>query len=108
MNQQLRKLQEFCQIYIDDIISFFKSFNDYLIHFRRLFIVLIRLRVILNFKKIYFNYFNITLLNQRINVFNLLIIKERIIIIKVIKFLKNLKNLKTYLNMINYQRNKVA
>ena len=51
MNEQFREFRESCRIYINDIISFFKLFNNYLIYFRRLFIVLIKLRVILNLKK---------------------------------------------------------
>jgi len=56
----------------------------------------------LNLKKIYLNYFSIILLEQKVNVFDLSIIKERIIIVKIIKFSKNLKMLKIYLNFVNY------
>jgi len=43
----------------------------------------------LSFKKIYFNYFNIILLEQKVNVFDLFITKKRIVVIKIIKFSKN-------------------
>jgi hypothetical protein len=56
----------------------------------------------LSFEKIYLNYFSIILLEQKVNVFDLSIIKKRIVVIKTIKFSKNLKTLKIYFDLVNY------
>ncbi len=42
------------------------------------------------------------LLEQKVNVFNLFIIRKRIVVIKTIKFLKNLKIFKIYFDFVNY------
>jgi hypothetical protein len=56
----------------------------------------------LSFKKNYLNYFSIILLEQKVNVFNLVITRERIVVIKTIKFFKDLKTLKIYFDLVNY------
>ena len=108
MNRQLRAFRDFCRIYIDDIMSFFKIFNDHVDHLRKLFSKLIKLRIILSVKKTFFNYFNITLLKQKIDVFDLSITKKRIVVVKTIRFFKNFKTLEIYLDLTNYQKNKMT
>jgi len=56
----------------------------------------------LSFIKNYLNYFSIILLEQKVNVFNLVITRERIVVIKTIKFFKDLKTLKIYFDLVNY------
>ena len=89
-------------------MSFFKIFNDHVDHLRKLFLKLIKLRIILNVKKTFFNYFNITLLKQKIDVFDLSITKKRIVVVKTIRFFKNLKTFEIYLDLTNYQKNKMT
>ena len=108
MNRQLRVFQDFCRVYIDDIMSFFKIFNDHVDHLRKLFSKMIKLRIILSVKKTFFNYFNITLLKQKIDVFDLSITKKRIVVVKTIRFFKNFKTLEIYFDLTNYQRDKMT
>ena len=108
MNKTLRDFRNFCRIYIDDIVLFFKTFDDHVEHLRHLFVKLIELRITLNFKKTFLNYSSITLLEQKIDVFDFSTIEKKIVIIKVIKFSKNLKVLKIYLSLTNYQREKLV
>ena len=108
MNKLLDDFKNFCRVYIDDIVLFFKIFNEHVEHFRRLFVKLVELRIILNFEKTFLNYSSITLLEQKIDVFDLSTIQKRIVIIKVIRFSKNFKVLKIYLNLTNYQREKLV
>ena len=107
MNKTLRDFKNFCRVYINDIVLFFKIFNKHVEHFRRFFVKLVELRIILNFKKIFLNYFSIILLEQKIEVFDFSTIEKRIVVIKIIKFLKNFKVLKIYSNLTNYQRKKL-
>ncbi len=80
----MRFLREFYKIYIDNIVIFSKFFTNYLNYLQNLFIKFVKLQITLNFKKIYFNYSNIILLKQKINIFDLSIIKKRIVAIKII------------------------
>lgn len=102
MNEQLRFFRKFYRIYIDNIIVFFKSFAKHLKHLRILFLKFVAFEVILSFNKIYLNYSSITLLEQKVDAFNLSKIEKRIEIIKTIRFLRNLKMLEAYLNFANY------
>ena len=108
MNKTLRDFKNFCRVYIDDIVLFFKTFDDHVEHFRRLFVKLVELRITFNLKKTFLNYFSITLLEQKIDVFDFSTIEKRIVVIKIIRFSKNLKVLKIYLNLTNYQRKKLV
>ena len=108
MNKLLDDFKNFCRVYIDDIVLFFKTFDDHVEHFRRLFVKLVELRITFNLKKTFLNYFSITLLEQKIDVFDFSTIEKRIIVIKVIKFSKNFKVLKIYLSLTNYQREKLV
>ena len=108
MKRALCALRNFCRIYINDMIVFFKIFLDHITHLRQLFTRLMKLRVTLNFKKTFLNYSNITLLKQKIDVFEIIITKQRIEIVKALKFSKNLKAFETYLDLANYQRNKIV
>ena len=108
INRQLRVFRNFCRVYIDNIIIFFKIFNDHVNYLRKLFSKLIKLRIILNVKKTFFNYFNVTLLKQKIDVFDLSITKKRIVVVKTIRYFKNFKTLEIYLDLTNYQKNKMT
>ena len=108
MNEILRDFKNLYRVYIDNIVSFFKIFDEHVEYFRRLLVKLIELRIIFNLKKIFLNYFNITLFKQKIDVFDLWIIEKRIVVIKIIKFSKNFKILKIYLSLTNYQRKKLV
>ena len=108
MNKTLRDFKNFCRVYIDNIVLFFKIFDDHVEYFRRLFVKLVELRNILNLKKTFLNYSNITLLEQKIDVFDFSTIEKRIVVIKIIRFSKNLKVLKIYLSLTNYQRKKLV
>ena len=108
MNKTLRDFKNFCRIYIDNIVLFFKTFDDHVEHFRRLFVKLVELRITFNLKKTFLNYSSITLLKQKIDVFDLSTIEKRIVVIKVIRFSKNFKVLKIYLSLTNYQRKKLV
>ena len=57
--------------------------------------------MIINFKKTFFNYLNIILFDQKIDIFDLLIIEKKIEILIKLKFFADLETLKYYLNLIN-------
>lgn len=108
MDEQLRLLREFCRVYIDDIVTFSKSFASHLGHLRALFVKLVELQVTLSPNKTFLNYPSITLLGQKVDAFGLSTTEERIAAIKAIRFPRDLRALETYLGLANYQRDKVA
>ena len=57
------------------------------------------MKITLNKRKLYLSYLLITLLKQRVNNLNLLILKEKIKAILKFKFFKMLKDLEVYLNL---------
>ena len=63
------------------------------------------MKIIFNKRKSYLSYLLITLLKQKIDNLNLLILKEKIKVILKFKFFKILKNLKTYLNLTKWLYN---
>ena len=74
MNKELRSLKNFVKVYIDDLITFSKDFDLYFKHLRKLFQLLRELKIIINLKKTFLNYFNVTLLEQRVDIFKLITI----------------------------------
>ena len=61
MNKELRSYKDFVKIYIDDLVVFSSIFEMHFIHLRKLFQLLLKLKMIINLKKTFFNYSNITL-----------------------------------------------
>ena len=97
----------FIKVYVDDIVIEAKSFVDYLLNLRLLFKLFIKYNILISLTKIFFNYFNINLLNRYINLFNLAIAKNKLEIIKALKYSITLKDLKHYLDLANYLRDNV-
>ena len=54
--------------------------------------------------KTYFEYLDVNLLNQKINFFNLISLKEKLRVILALKYLYILKKLNDYLRLIEYLR----
>ena len=61
MNKELRSFKNFVKVYIDDLMTFSKDFDLHFEHFRKFFQLLRKLRIIINSKKTFLNYFNVTL-----------------------------------------------
>ncbi len=103
-NLMLKNLRDFVRAYMNDIIIFFKTLDDHLLHLRKIFQRLWHYNVALNSKKVFLNYSFIVLLRQIVDVFDLIIAEEKLAIIINLTFSINLKELKTYLNLIEYLR----
>jgi hypothetical protein len=103
-NLMLKNLRNFVRAYMNDIIIFFKTLNDHLLHLRKIFQRLWHYNVVLNSKKVFLNYSFIMLLKQIIDVFDLIIAEEKLATIINLTFSISLKELKTYLNLNEYLR----
>ena len=65
-----------------------------------MFIILQNNNIFIKSKKIFLDYFNVQLLNQKINSFDLITTKDKLKIIFKLHFSRTLRQLKTYFNLI--------
>ena len=99
INKKLRPFKNFVKTYIDDLMTFLKDFDLHLKHLRKLFQLLKELKIIINSKKTFLNYFNVTLFEQKVDVFKLITTQKRIKTLINIKFFVDLEALKRYLKL---------
>ena len=97
----------FIKVYVNDIVIKAKSFVDYLLNLKLLFKLFVKYNISISLTKIFLDYFNINLLNRYINLFNLIIAKNKLEAIKTLKYSIILKDLKHYLDLADYLRDNV-
>ena len=93
----LRFYKAFFKIYINNIIIFNKSLKEYIQHLHTIFDLLNEKSVIFSLKKFFLNYSTVILLNQKINVFEFIIVTNKIKIIQRLQFSLKFIDLKLYL-----------
>ena len=96
-----RKLRKFVRVYIDDIIMFLHTKVEHEIYFREIFFVLTNNNIFIKFTKTFLNYFNVLLLKQKMNLFELIIVENKLKTIVKLQFSRILRQLKLYLNIID-------
>ena len=104
MNILLRQLRHFAKTYIDDIVVRFRSFAKHIDHLRQLFTLFVKKNIGLNPIKVFLDYSEITLLEQRVNVFGLSTTKERLKTLTSLHISDTLAKLETYLGLTDYIR----
>ena len=77
----------------------------YIVNLRKLFLLLMKYNIVIMLIKTFFNYSNINLLNYKIDLFDMIIIKNKFKTINNIIYFVIFEDLKHYLNLINYLRN---
>ena len=97
----------FIKVYVNDIVIEAKSLIDYLLNLKSLFELFIKYNILISSMKIFLDYLNINLLKRRINLFDLVIVEDKLEAIKTLKYLITLRVLKYYLDLIDYLRNNV-
>ena len=95
----LQLLQEFVQIYIDDLIIFSCSQDKHMSHLYQLFFLLTKYNIVINLKKTYINFSTMHFFDQKVSSLELFTIQEKINVIAKLNFSKNLKNLKIYFEL---------
>jgi hypothetical protein len=78
----LRLYREYAKAFIDDFIIFNIVFILHSMHFRAIFKLYIEKRIYLKPAKTYLNFFNVQLLKQYVDFFRLLIIKDKLAVIR--------------------------
>ena len=104
MDSILRPYKPFTRYYIDNIIIFFKIFEEYVEYLDISLKLFDRLEIIIKGVKIFLDYPSIILLGQWVNGFDITISEERTAVIRNLAFLKMLKNLEIYLDFTNWLR----
>src|SRR5436190_17056028 len=95
----LQSLQEFIQIYIDNLVIFSHNQNKHMSHLYQLFFLLIKYNIVINFKKTYIDFSTMHFLDQKISFLEFFTAQEKINIITKLNFSKNLKNFETYFKL---------
>lgn len=95
----------FARVYIDNVVIFNNTLKKHLRYFNQIFELFQSWNIILKTTKTYFDYFNISLLSQKINNFELATTTNKLKIITKLEFSKNLKALKKYFEVIKYFKN---
>lgn len=90
VQKQIDRVLKFCwkfaRVYIDDVVIFFKTLNDYLKDLRSIFSLLSANNIFINFVKIFIDYSSAKSLNQHVNSFDLFINREKMKIISEFVF----------------------
>ena len=97
----LRTVRRFAKTYVDDIVVFSRTLKKHKVHLHEVFDILNSYEVRLASKKSYLKYSTVTLLKQKIDVFEFTIIANKLTTIVNLKFFHTFKNLKKYLNFID-------
>ena len=108
INIILRKYRHFVKVYVNHIVIFFNTLKKHLKHLTFIFVLFKKYNIVIKTFKIYFDYFIIVLLNQRVNNFDMFIVENKLKIIFDLKFSHILKYLKIYLDKIEYLRQYVV
>lgn len=104
----LRFYRSFARVYVNNIVIFNKTLNKHVEYIYTIFDLLNNKKVILSTKKIYLEYSIVILLDQKIDVFDLIAIANKIVAIKTFDFSYKLENLKLYLELIKQLREQIS
>ncbi len=99
INLILRPHKNYTRYYVDDIVIFFKTFEQHIEHLDTIFELFDALEITLKNVKTYLDYLFIILLRQRVNGFEIFYTKKHITTIRELEFPENLQKLEKYINI---------
>lgn len=71
IDRVLRTYQQYARVYVDDIVTFFKTNNEHIMYLRNIFKILSTNNIVINSKKAYIDYSSVILLEEQIISFDL-------------------------------------
>lgn len=92
-------------VYVDNIVCESKSLSVHLNDLQQLFICLVETDVSISLVKIFLNYSDVSLLDQKIDFFDLFTSTDKLKVIFELKYSQILSDLKHYLELMSYLRN---
>ena len=102
MDTMLRLHRNYTKRYIDDVVVFSITLEDYPKYLEEIFQLFNRLNIALKSTKSYLAYLLITLLGQQVDALGLSTTEEKIAATIQLKFSETLKNLETYLGLTGW------
>ncbi len=108
MDAFLRPYRYFARYYIDNVVIFSKTAEEYFEYLRIIFDLFARLKITLEPKKLFLGYLSVTLLGQKVDRFGLTTTKKRVTAIRDIRFPEILDTLETYVSMLNWLRKNIG
>lgn len=108
INRVLRVFRAFVKTYVNDIVVFNHSLKKHLRHLIQVFALFDKLNIALKSSKTYLNYLTISLLDQKINRFELFTVTKKLVAILRLKFSTILKDFETYLRLTEWLRDYVS
>lgn len=108
INAILKNYKNFSRTFIDNIVVYKKTLKNHFKHFHTIFVLLNFFNILFSSIKLFFDYFSVQLLNQKVNVFQLITIVEKIEAIVKLKFSKTFKNFEIYFDFIEELRHYVS
>ena len=108
MDKMLCNYREYAKYYINNIIIFFKTFNNYLRYFRTIFSLFVKKKFSLKSKKSFVGYPLINLLGKKVDIFGLFTIEKKVKIIQKIAMPMYFADLESYFNLTNYLKKSIG
>ena len=105
IDRLLRQHRNYVRAYVNDILVFSRIKKKHEKHLRVVFSMLKKNNISIKFIKTFIDYFSVSLLDQKIDSLNLIIVIEKLKTIVKLRFSINLRQLKSYLNFIDWMRN---
>lgn len=104
MDRLLHEWRAFVKVYIDDVIVRSKTFEDHIIHLRKVFTLFTANNISIKPSKTFLGYTEINLLGQRVNAVGLSSAESKLDAISKLLFPSTLAQLETFLGMTGYLR----
>ena len=98
----LQNFCKFCQVYVNDIVIFFTTLKKHFEHLSQVFIKLNIMNIHFTMMKFFLEYLSVHFLKQKIDIFKLITVKNKLAVITNFEFFKTLTQLKKYLDLIDY------
>ena len=102
IDRVFRKHRQFARAYVNDIVIYSRTLENYMIHLKKIFDVLIQNNISINSSKIFFEFSSVNFLKQHVTSFELSTNEQKLRAIVNLIFSRNLTQLETYLELTKW------
>ena len=104
MDRLLAQYTDYCRAFIDDIVIYFNSLEEYERYLRRIFKLFLSKNIAISPSKSFVGYPNVELLGFRVDGLGLSITADRVKAFRILEFPDTLKALEQYIGMAGFLR----
>ena len=108
IDRLLRSHRHYVKTYVDDIVIYFKTFDEHKTHLRSIFDMLKINNISIKSEKTFIDYFTIHLLKQKMNFLELITTEKKLKTISRLSYSKTLQSLEIYLRLTEWLRDYVS